>query len=587
MPRMTGRTDAPAAPEPNSLVASAVMLPGTLAKIHSNRKQWQKDAWYHYDICGELRYASTYVGNILSRATLHAAKVEPDGPKAITVGRAADALNALFVGANGQEQMLKSLGIHLTVAGEAFLVGRGKFEGEDDFNPQASDEMWEIVGTEEMRRLGNVWAIDYGDNVPHGLSVDDVVIRIWNPHPRKRMEADSPVRALLPILTEIEYLTRHVFAQVQSRLAGAGIIFIPQGAQFPPVDGHPATGNSAADFMQVFGSSMMKAISDPSSPSALVPIVVSLPDDVVDKVNYQTFWSPLDQHAVELRTEAIRRLALGLEVPPEVLLGTSDSNHWSGWLVEESTIKAHIEPMLGLITNALTTGYLRPAGGAVDEIIAYDTAKMRLRPNRSREAIELYDRGELDGEALRRETGFDEDDKPDNVEFRDWLLKKMAGGSTTPEQVEAAAGQLGVTLHSGVQNTMPRDARPDPTLLDHPSTDPPAPASLRSDSMLAACDVLAWRALERAGNRLKGKTQIRPPGVSATDLYRYLDVKPAECDLLLDDAWGKAESFLNRYDVDVPAVVAGLDAYTRSLLITKKPHEYVTMQQFVEASLAS
>ena len=39
---------------------------------------------------------------------------------------------------------------------------------------------------------------------------------------------------MLPILSEIEYLTRHIFAQVQSRLAGAGVFEIPQ-PEGPPL----------------------------------------------------------------------------------------------------------------------------------------------------------------------------------------------------------------------------------------------------------------------------------------------------------------------------------------------------------------
>ena len=397
----------------------------------------------HYDICGELRYAAAYVGNILSRATLHAAAVSRDGLKQVNVGPAYEALRALFSGPDGQEQMLHAFGVHLTIAGEAYLIGR-KEDGED---------LWEVVGTQEISHSPGTsgrpeeWWLDFGDGIKRPLEPDDVVIRVWRPHPRRRIEADSPVRALLPILTEIEYLTRHIFAQVQSRLAGAGILSLPQGMTFPAVPG--TEGTQADQFMAVLGESMIKPIQDPGSPAALVPIVITVPDELVGKMEHLTFWSDLDQHAVELRTEAIRRLGLGMDVPPEVLMGTEGQNHWAAWMVEESTIKAHIEPLLGLITNALTVGYLRPALGAVealDMIVAHETSQMRLRPNRSREAIELYDRGELDGEALRRETGFTEDDKPDDPEFRTWLLRKVASGSTTPEQVAAALAELGVLV---------------------------------------------------------------------------------------------------------------------------------------------
>lgn len=533
----------------------------------------------HYDICGELRYAAAYVGNILSRATLHVAVVSRDGLKQVNVGPGYEALRALFSGPEGQEQMLHAFGVHLTIAGEAYLIGR-KENGED---------LWEVVGTQEISHSPGTtgrpeeWWLDFGDGIRRPLESDDVVIRVWRPHPRKRIEADSPVRALLPILTEIEYLTRHIFAQVQSRLAGAGILSLPQGMTFPAVPG--TEGTQADQFMAVLGESMIKPIQDPGSPAALVPIVITVPDELVGKMEHLTFWSDLDQHAVELRTEAIRRLGLGMDVPPEVLMGTEGQNHWAAWMVEESTIKAHIEPLLGLVTNALTVGYLRPAVGTdSDMVVAHETSQMRLRPNRSREAIELYDRGELDGEALRRETGFTEDDRPDDPEFRTWLLRKVASGSTTPEQVAAALAELGVLVpgESGVDETQ-RGAFP-PTLRRHPSRDlPPSlpDADALPDPLLAAGEVLVFRALERAGNRIRSSYGVRPNGVAAPDVYRYVPVRPSDLDVLLADSFSCAPRVLERFGCDVPSVVAALEGYTRTLLRSQREHDFDAMRSFV------
>ena len=114
----------------------------------------------------------------------------------------------------------------------------------------------------------------------------------------------------------------------------------------------------------------------------------------------------------------VRRFALGMDLPPEQVLGMSSNggtgggnsngvSHWGAWQVEESTIKLHIEPMLDTIVSALTLGYLRPALGDNDDaVIVYDTSALRLRPDRSKEAFELYDRGLLSVDALLRENGF-------------------------------------------------------------------------------------------------------------------------------------------------------------------------------------
>jgi len=550
--------------------AQAYPLPRNkgIQPVQQHTQGWQSEAWRHFDICGELRYSASYVSNVLSRAILYVAKMTPDGPVKVDTGPPVDALHALFATGTGMEEMLKQFGLHLTVPGEGFLIGH-EVSGED---------VWEVLGTKDVRQQGDIWAIRTVNGQFEDLPDSAVVIRFYQPHPADRFKADSPVRAVLPILSEIEYLTRHIFAQVQSRLAGAGILEIPQGMTFPVVPGTEGLG-TADQFMRSLGTTMIKPISDPGDPAAIVPIVVASPDDLIGKMNKIEFWSPLDQHAVELRTEAIRRLALGMETPPEVMLGTGDTNHWSAWLVEESTIKAHIEPLLAVITRGLTTQYLRPVLEDTNNefLVMADTAQMRLRPNRSKEAIELYDRGELDGEALRRETGFTEDDSPDVDQLKEWLLKKVAGGSATPEQVGAALKALGVDLGDlNLDGTTPREARPDPSLVDHPRRNPPEVPSV--------AEALVFRALERAGNKIRSMYGVRPPGVNAVETYRFVPVRNGDLDKVMEDAWGSLPVLLGRWDCDVETIQRALDSYTRSLLTTQAPHEFDKMCGFLQAA---
>jgi hypothetical protein len=414
------------------------------------------------------------------------------------------------------------------------------------------------------------------------LTEEDVVIRIWLPNPARRIEADSAFRSLLPILSEIEWLTRHVFAQITSRLAGAGILIMPQGMTFPPpptVDGSaPETTNDADAFMLTLADAMMTPINDPSSPSAMIPIVVTAPDDAIDKPRLMQFWSQLDSHAMELRAEAIRRFALGMDLPPEQILGMAARgsqgsttgtgvSHWGAWQVEESTIKLHIEPMLDVIANAIVIGYLRPMiGDDPPAIIIYDTSSLRLRPDRSKEAFELYDRGLISADALRRENGFDDDDTPTSDEFHQWLLIKVASGSATPEQVQGALSALGIDLGVTVPpGTVTREARPAPSLEDHP-TRPSTPAE---SALVAASEALVFRALERAGNRLR-QTVAKPPGVPSYETHVYVRAN-GDASRLLADAFACAPQVLDGI-ADADSVVPVLENYVESLLKEQSPH---------------
>jgi len=580
MPR---RRSEPAVVIPSTaLVASATRYPGKAARIYQPRQDWQQECYRHYQICGEARFAAKFFGNAVSRAVLSAAELQEGTPRVQTTGPAYDLLVDLFNGKDGQTQMLESLGIHLTIAGECYLVGRN-VDGVD---------VWEVVSCMEMKVTGTNWQIDYGPGTPPvDLTEEDVVIRIWLPAPGRRIDADSPFKALLPILSEIEWLTRHVFAQITSRLAGAGILMLPQGMTFPPpppIDGkESAAVNEADSFMLTLADAMMKPIEDPGSPSAIVPIVVTAPDDTIDKAKLLTFWSELDAQTMSLRTEAIRRFALGMDLPPEQVLGMSSNSgtgggtsngisHWGAWQVEEATIKMHVEPMLDVIVNALTMGYLRPALGesSATYLIVYDTSALRLRPDRSKEAFELWDRGLLTNEALRRENGFDEDDAPSPQEFQNWLLVKVASGSTTPEQVNAALAALGVDLGPASPAT-PTEAPSPPSLLEHP-TRPRTPAA---SALIAASEALCFRALERAGNRLR-QGVAKPPGVPAYETHCYVKANGSS-DRLLEDAWSCATQVLSGI-ADPDDVVPILNSYVASLLAEQSPHERDRMVHWLQ-----
>jgi hypothetical protein len=327
--------------------------------------------------------------------------------------------------------------------------------------------------------------------------------------------------------------------------------------------------------MASLADAMMTPIEDPSSPSAIVPIVVTAPDDVIDKPRLLTFWSELDAASMGLRNEAIRRFALGMDLPPEQVLGMSGTStgassgtvsHWGAWQVEESTIKLHIEPMLDVIVNALTVGYLRPLIDDSVAVVGYDSAALRLRPDRSKEAFELYDRGLISATALLRENGFDDDDTPTSEEFERWLTIKVASGSATPEQVQAALGVLGVDLGLvALPEAVPRETRPDPTLEDHPIR----PRTPDENALVAASEALVFRALERAGNRLR-QSVSRPPGAPAYETHVFVKAN-GSAEKFLEDAWSCAPQVLEGI-ADSAKVVPVLTSYCVSLMNEQSPH---------------
>jgi len=551
-------------------------------------EQWQNAAWDFYDTIGEYRYGVDWVGNLLSKATLYVvgADGQPSKHDLIT-----EAMAALFGGPEGQSEMLRMLGIQFTVAGEAFIIGLDA-DGEDDW--------FVIAATEISRKGGTTYTIGTGADKIEADTKDSMVIRIWRPHPRKPKVSTSPSRAVLPILSEIERLTMHVAAQLESRLTSAGLLILPSQFSFPTLPsrklnpGDPdveqvatQVANPAQAFADLLVEIASLAIDDPSDASAKVPIVTQVDGEYIDKVQFLKFWTDLDEHAIELRQEAIRRLALGLDMPPEVLTGTADTNHWAAWQIDEAAIKSHSEPLLKVITSSLTVGYLRPVleslGMDPEEAatfsIAADTADLRLRPNRSKEALELWDRGVLSKAAVVRENGFDETDIMDETERVEWLTVKLAEGQTTPELVAQGLSLMGVPIEAPSEPAdETHEQRPTPTKREHPTQDPPNDGEV-PEELVAGAEILVFRALERAGNRLKNRVNGHIPAkTSAAKLYlRLPTLSEAEITAVLDDAWTCIDDFSLPSDTDT--LIRTLDAYTRTLLMLRKAPDRALLRE--------
>ncbi len=577
-----------------SLVASAVRMPGKSARIYVPAQPWQQEAYRHVGICGEARYAANYRGNALSKVKIYAANRTEDGiVRQPATSKASQVLDQLGNGAEGQSAMMGAIGRHLTIAGECYIVGR-EATGDANTDRQMAEEgqdIWEVVPVTEMKKAGDQWSISYGDGFKDvKLTEDDVVIRVWTPAPDRRMYADSPFRALLPVLAEIEWLTKNIFSQITSRLTGAGVLFLPQGMSFPPppeVDGKPQNiANEAVGFTMTLGETMMQSLKGDGSPSEKVPLVVTAPDEALkNPLQWLTFYSDMDKATLEMRKDAVHRFALGMDMPPEKLLGMSSNpgtgggnsngvSHWGAWQIDEDDIKMQVEPLAEVIVSALAIGYLRPVTED-DSIVWYDASDLKLRPDRSQEAGEAYDRGELAGRAYRRENGFDEKDAPTPAERKEWLLLKIAGGSATPEQVAAAAAAFGVDLPTETETDV-RESRPAPSLEDHPTRREP---ERDAAALLYASDALVYRALERAGNRLR-QSVGKPPNCPSFETHTLVAAN-GNTDQVLDDAFSCAPQVLDGL-ADPDKVVPVLDAYCKSLLASQEAHSRPLLAKWLE-----
>jgi hypothetical protein len=426
---------------PAALTAAAAPVTSPRTTFLRTTESWQEEVWGYHDTLGEFRYATDWEAKRLSRVRLYAARLEPgaDEPVRAPAGTAVDLMTAFAGGPAGQAQIMGGLATQLRVPGEGYLIVENV----------GGIEKWSVRSIDEVRAARNRYEVIDENNVTSGnnwrpLAPDSMApIRVWRPNKRYHHLADSPTRAARSTMRELELVNRHIVAQYLSRLASAGVVMFPQEVTFPVRE---EFADAPDPFIAEWIEMAAEAIRTPGTAAGVVPIPIKVPAEYVDKIKHLDFTLKIDDKIIEKRDSAIKRLASQLNVPAEVLLGMGDLNHWNAWISDETSLKVDVAPDAELICQAMTTGYLQPrlkASGVKDWanwVVWYDMSELTLRPDRSGDAVLLYDRMEIDGAALRRETGFDESDKPTDEELKEQALKVII--KTLPSGAGSALSTL-------------------------------------------------------------------------------------------------------------------------------------------------
>lgn len=394
-------------------------------------KDWQAEAWRLYDIVGELHKLSGRVGDSLAQARLYVTEVDETGEETgeVQEGRI-KRLAAVPLGTGSQrDDNLRLAGIDLAVGGECWIVGEGAAR-----NPEAAEGSWFVVTGAAFSRQGDVLKVKRpqvrGGNKLTLTDGVDILIRCWRPHPNDTDQADSFTRSAIVPLREIELLTKREFAELDSRLTGAGIMFLPEGVDFPRQENDP---EGLAGFMAYLQRAAAASMTNQGDARSMVPIMATVPDHLIehlDKLAPINFWSELSEAITPMKDKAISRVASMAEIPAEVLTGISDSNHWTAWLISDEGIR-WIKGYLGLVADALTRGFLRRALESMNVAnperyaFAFDTSTLAAKPNRLEEAEKLHDRGLISDEELVKAAAFSVDQMPDTEERARQIVYKL------------------------------------------------------------------------------------------------------------------------------------------------------------------
>lgn len=465
--------------------------------LQSAVAEWQAEAAELYNMVPELRYGIYWIASSCSRASLVVTR-RPRGAdnEAEDVPRdhaAWEPLDELAPTEPEQAMILYRIVTLMKLLGRWRLVG---------FDTADGNRQWVVASEYDYRESGNgVWVHDAQTGVDYELAADQVwSIPMLMPHPIRSSEPDAPTRALIGTLHELIDLSGHVQTAAKSRLAGAGLLLVPNqistAAPGQPTGVNPPEGNP---LMHALMRTSQASFRSPVDVSRHLPVILQGHQEALNAVRHLSLQTPFDERVDSLRVSAVRRIAIGLDIPPEVLTGMGDLNHWTAWAVESSGQRINIEPTLNFVCRELTVKFLQPALRAMglpdadQYMVEFDAAGAQSEENKGDLALAAYELGIISAEATRAALGYDASDAPKEGE-RPPLTRQDDRRGLVPSATERLADRLRDQVN-----------RPGPASGEDSQV---GIESLASDSGWSACaDIAARRALRRCGQYLLGSSR--------------------------------------------------------------------------------
>jgi hypothetical protein len=425
------------------------------------RREWQSLAWKYRDLIPELRFATGYRSGAISRVRLYAAQIDGDDDKPVPLSliddpdkahqvtvdhdlaRAAiDNLNRLPI-----DDGFSFLGIwseNFDIAGDCWLHGFT--------DPDTGEETWRIRSIDGVKVSPDGRTVKVQSDVNPGTDRDvdwktEELFRLWVQHPREGYLADSPCQATLDTFENIVLFGRELRAVSRSRSATNGILAIPNTMTLMRnirEDGDDGvTAAQSNNFMADLTAVLLAPITNEGDAGAVAPAVLTGSEEDIKAIRHITFERESSADLGGKVDRELTRMARGLDLPPEVVSGVGDANHWSAWQIDASTFRYHIEPSVRRMVDSLTVAFLRTTlidmGYDPAEVrkirVWYDAANITENTNRRQDAIDAFDRGGIGWDAFREALGFSDTDKPEEHEMLLMALFKIGLDPITAGQL--------------------------------------------------------------------------------------------------------------------------------------------------------
>lgn len=394
---------------PQIVTASAMKLePNDSRRSEMRTTDDEVRAFLYTKTIPELNYASRFYAKMLSRLKIYPARRDVrDGLTPITEGPPVDLLERIQDPGGGRSGIQRSYGRLMFIAGRGFLFGR---------NFEQPNERWSFVSSREIKLQDNkiIWT-PTESGTPQEFTVGESAqaYAMWTPSPERSGEAESPMMSVLEVAEELSILSKSVRATAVSRIL-QGILKVPSeisfGADEAGVDDDPEENEFLSDLID----HIVGAIENAGTAEAAAPFLAEGAAEFLRELEWIRMHDPqTDYLEKELRAEAVTRLSIGLDMPPEILKGLADANHWGARQIMHDTWRSHGAPVADQFCDDLSEAYLRPALQEAEYpdweqvVVAYDDADVVVSPDRTEDADRAYDRGQVNDEGYLKLKGID------------------------------------------------------------------------------------------------------------------------------------------------------------------------------------
>jgi len=598
----TPEVEAPRQARPLSMIASAVRM--TLSEeawrgYRFTDEGWQRIAWEFYDTNEQLHNAVDYVGNACSLVRIYVANVDANGVRQDEVtgdAQIAALADTLFGGPAAKAEVLRTLAESLTVAGECYLIGMAA-------RPAYGDK-WMVLAPSEVRRQGKVVWINVGHAVREQLNPGrDIIVRVHTPHPRRPLLADSPVRALLDTLHRMREIQLYKRSQFNSRIANAVVLPVPESLAIPKGDDETV---SVDDVYQQLFEVMTSNLEGKGTAAQIAPILWPMPLAELEAMKGITpikFESVLSDALSSMEKQEMEKLAIGINVPVEIQLGAKEMNHWGVWFAGEEFIVKSVMPLMNRIVDAITTAYLGPALKALGKDPArftywYDVAPLASSANQAVDTLNLYEKGVVSAETVRRAFNYRETDAPSEQETgqrftREVILRDPQYFAVEPVREYAGVEGIETALpevpelnpagppppprpERGIEGPRPGQGAPNtrPTgTTNRPESDLIASLAGGPSAAHVAANSMVVRALELANKKLLTPSVRKAfPNADILTLHTKVQVNEGQATTLLAGAWDHCAHHMYGVAADQSLVAAVLNSYVAGLLVHRIEH---------------